>query len=124
LFIIAAESKYEIMSQKKHYLYKLGRQSTADYFFLLGHCERLEILETLQRFGPTRFISLAENSPLSRSALTQHIHMLRSAGLIRSCSLGRASGYSLNEEAMRFALLQMEKYLCGLKQGSLSTKAA
>lgn len=112
------------MSQKKNYLYKVGRQSAADYFFLLGHCERLEVLETLRRFGPTSFRGLLLNSPLSQGSLSRHILQLKGAGLVEPCQLGSDSGYQLNEVGVRHALQTMQGYLSALDFGKECLKAA
>ena len=112
------------MSQKKNYLYEIGRQSAADYFFLLGHCERMAILSTLDRFGPTSFKGLLLNSPLSKSSLTHHIKLLKGSRLINSCQIGKGSGYSLNEEAIGFATRLMKAYLSRLGSSNVSAKAA
>jgi len=111
LFIIVLKLIELKMSQKKNYLYRVGRQSVAEYFFLLGHCERMEILETLRRFGPTSFGALLLNSPLSKSTLTQHLQMLRRLGMITPCEVHKGSGYTLNEEAIHYARKLMFAYL-------------
>lgn len=111
------------MSQKKNYLYKVGRQSAADYFFLLGHCERMEVLETLGRFGPTSFGGLLENSPLSKSSLSQHLLILKRAGLVVPCMLGKGSGYELDEEAVRYAGKVMQAYLSRLSSDAAGIAA-
>jgi DNA-binding transcriptional ArsR family regulator len=112
------------MSQKKNYLYVVGRQDAAHYFFLLGHCERLAILETLGKFGATSFRGLLLNSPLSKSSLTQHIQQLRRAGLVRPCRIGKGSGYAINTEATQHAYQVMADYLKNLNRAEHSNLAA
>ncbi len=103
------------MSQKKNYLYVVGRQDAAHYFFLLGHCERLAILETLSKFGSTSFKGFALNCPLSKSTLSQHLRLLKQAGIILPCKIGKGSGYVLHEEGLAHARRVMSGYLSKLK---------
>jgi DNA-binding transcriptional ArsR family regulator len=58
-------------------------------FEALGDPTRLEIVERLVANGPTPTVALVSDLGMTRQAATKHLHILESAGIVRSVSKGR-----------------------------------
>ena len=79
---------------------------TADLIFdALGEPVRRRILELL-REGPTPVGRLAERLPVGRPAVSKHLRVLSSAGLIEHRSAGTRNLYALAPGGMAAALEQ------------------
>ena len=70
-----------------------------DAWALLGDASRRAIIERLSR-GPCSVAALADDMPISRPAVSQHLKVLREAGIVRDEPLGRQRVYSI--DAARF----------------------
>lgn len=74
--------------------------SPAPLFAALGDPTRLGLVDTLSD-GTTRSISqLAEGAQMSRQALTKHLKVLESAGLVANDRVGRETHYRLQPEQL------------------------
>lgn len=90
--------------------------STADLFAALGDETRLAVLARLGE-GPASIVRLTAGQsqsfrPLSRQALTKHLHVLEKAGLVRRERAGRESLWSLQRQRLdeaRWYLEQMSR---------------
>lgn len=60
---------------------------------------RRTILEDLRR-GPLPVARLAENRPVSRPAVSQHLKVLESAGLVQAKAQGAARLYSVKPQGL------------------------
>lgn len=61
----------------------------AAVFAALGDGTRLALMERLARESPQSIARLAEGAPVTRQAITKHLHVLEGAGIVRSIRHGR-----------------------------------
>ena len=66
----------------------------------LGDPTRRVILETLRRGGPSSVGALAEQVPVSRPAISQHLKVLGSAGLVEHESRGTRNIYRVQRAGL------------------------
>lgn len=65
----------------------------------LGDPTRFAIFERLER-GPLPVVQIAKGMPVSRPAVSQHLKVLKDAGLIRDQKAGNRRIYRLNPAAL------------------------
>jgi DNA-binding transcriptional ArsR family regulator len=65
----------------------------------LGDRTRRAILERL-RAGPQPVVEIARGLPVGRPAVSQHLKLLKGAGLVTDCAVGTRRVYDVNPEAM------------------------
>ena len=70
------------MAFSKSILYLPDEQKTAVYFKALNHPARLRIIIHLCLTGPNTVENLAHGHPLSEGSFSDHLKILRTAGLI------------------------------------------
>jgi DNA-binding transcriptional ArsR family regulator len=70
------------MAFPKHALYSQESQATSNFFRALGFPGRLEILMQLELEGPLSVQQLAKSHPICKETLSQHLKILREAGLV------------------------------------------
>jgi DNA-binding transcriptional ArsR family regulator len=80
----------------------MSNQSADAVFDALGEPVRRRILELL-REGPTPVGRLAERLPVGRPAVSKHLRVLSSAGLIEHRSAGTRNLYALAPDGMATA---------------------
>lgn len=85
----------------------------------LGDPTRQALLERLRR-GPCSVGELARDLPVSQPAVSQHLAVLRDAGLVRSRREGRCSVYALRPEG----LAPLRAYVDGMWEDALAAYAA
>jgi DNA-binding transcriptional ArsR family regulator len=68
----------------------------------LGNPARFKILEYLAACPGCIVADIVEQTPLAQSTVSQHLKVLRDAGLIRGEIEGPAMNYCLNREAFRW----------------------
>src|SRR5215470_14505591 len=83
---------------------------------VLGDARRREILETLSR-GPCSVAEIARRLPVTRSAVSQHLGVLRGAGLVRHEKRGTRHIYRLDPEGVA----ALRDYLESLWQGAFAS---
>jgi DNA-binding transcriptional ArsR family regulator len=83
-------------------------------FDALGDATRRTILEALQR-GPSTVGELAGRVPVSRSAVSQHLKVLKMAHLVRDRQNGTRRIYQLDPEG----LARVREYLDGFWKRAL-----
>jgi ArsR family transcriptional regulator len=66
----------------------------------LSHPVRLEMLRTLADSGDRQCIDLTREVALAQSTVSEHLKVLRDAGLIEQCGPGPRAGYCVNKEAL------------------------
>jgi DNA-binding transcriptional ArsR family regulator len=66
-----------------------GITDSAPLFAALGDTTRLGLLARLSQDGPRSITGLAAGSDVTRQAITQHLEVLRKAGLVKDVRLGR-----------------------------------
>ena len=81
----------------------------AAIFAALGAETRLELLEKLCA-GPAQSIwQLTEGSTLTRQAITKHLRVLETAGVVHSVRVGRESRFEFRLEPLREARSYLER---------------
>ena len=85
--------------------------STAELFSALGDDTRLAVLARLGE-GPLSIARLTKGGPLSRQAMTKHLHVLEKAGLVRQARAGRETLWSLQRQRLDEA----RQYLDGMSR--------
>ncbi len=72
----------------------------SDMFKVLGVETRIRIIDLLKHKGPLGAKSIAEDLGITTSAVSQHLKILKQAGLVRSERKGFWIPYSIDEEAL------------------------
>ncbi len=72
----------------------------SDMFKVLGVETRIKIINLLKYNGPLGAKSIAEDLGITTSAVSQHLKILKQAGLVRSERKGFWIPYSIDEEAL------------------------
>lgn len=85
----------------------------AELFKLLSVDKRIEIIECLKK-NDMNVNALAENLGITQSAVSQHLRVLRSAGLVRDERKGYWIYYTLNREALEKCRQRLNRIcICG-----------
>lgn len=66
----------------------------------LSNAARIEILRTLADSGDQTCVDLTRHAGLAQSTVSEHLRVLKDAGLIEQCGPGTRSGYCINREGM------------------------
>lgn len=75
----------------------------APVFAALGDETRLTLLARLGEGRPLSLTALAGGQPMSRQAVTKHLRVLETAGLVRSAKAGREQHWELEPERIEDA---------------------
>ncbi len=67
----------------------------------LGHSARIHILRFLSRKEARVCSQIVDELPLAQSTVSEHLRILKEAGLIRSSEEGARVGYCINYETLR-----------------------
>jgi DNA-binding transcriptional ArsR family regulator len=96
------------MSDKR--LSKLTALKTrATVFAALGDETRLTVLAKLLSGEPQSIARLTEGTQLTRQAVTKHLHVLESAGVVRSTRAGREALYELQPRPIEDARAYLDR---------------
>ena len=88
------------MSHKRRSSMAAKRQRRAPVFAALGDETRLWLVAKLCGGQPHSISRLTEGSKLTRQAITKHLRVLESAGIVRSVRTGRESRFEFDPEPM------------------------
>jgi len=66
----------------------------------LSHPVRLDIVQLLSDSGEANCVDLTRHAGLAQSTISEHLRVLKDAGLIKQCGPGPRSGYCINKEAL------------------------
>jgi ArsR family transcriptional regulator, arsenate/arsenite/antimonite-responsive transcriptional repressor len=66
----------------------------------LSHPVRLEIVRSLSTAGEQQCIDLTHEVDLAQSTASEHLRVLKDAGLIEQCGPGPRAGYCLKRDAL------------------------
>ena len=83
------------------------RQAHAPVFAALGDETRLALVAKLCRGQPRSISQLTAGSRLTRQAITKHLRVLETAGVVRSVRSGRESLFAFDPEPIE----EIKKYL-------------
>jgi len=78
-------------------------KSSAPVFAALGDPTRLQLVARLSAGEPLSITRLASGSPLTRQAITKHLHVMAGAGLVKGFRQGREQLWELNPQQLRHA---------------------
>ncbi len=77
----------------------MANAKSARLFDALGDGTRRDLVEKLRK-GPASVGALAQGLPVSRSAVSQHLRVLREAGLVRETAEGTRRIYRLDPRGL------------------------
>jgi DNA-binding transcriptional ArsR family regulator len=98
--------------------------SQAELFKVLGVETRIRIIEILKQKGPLGVNELSETLGVTPSAVSQHLKILKHAGLVRNERKGYWIPYALNEDALEQCQELLSKVCtCGCKGTGLIREA-
>ncbi len=86
------------MSHRSHSSVAARRWAHALVFAALGDATRLSLVAELCRGQPRSISQLTEGSKLTRQAITKHLRVLESAGLVHSVRTGRKNLFEFDQE--------------------------
>ena len=84
----------------------------SDAWTLLGDASRRAIIERLSR-NPCSVSALADDMPISRPAVSQHLKLLREAGIVRDEPRGRQRVYSIDAARLERYRRQLDQFWSG-----------
>ena len=91
--------------------------SQAEMFKILGVENRIRIIDLLKEKGPLGVNELSKSLEITPSAVSQHLKILRHAGLVRNERKGYWIPYKVNEEALEQCQELLSKVCsCGCKK--------
>jgi DNA-binding transcriptional ArsR family regulator len=76
---------------------------SASVFAALGDETRLRLVSRLSNDGPLSITQLTADFDISRQAITKHLQVMESAGLVRSMQQGRESLWQLEQKRLAAA---------------------
>lgn len=81
----------------------------SDAWALLGDASRRAIIERLST-GPCTVAELADEMPISRPAVSQHLKVLREAGVVHDMPVGRHRVYSIDAARLERYRRQLDRF--------------
>jgi DNA-binding transcriptional ArsR family regulator len=100
---------------------KAMNQHLADRLKALGHPARLEILRVLAARGTCVCGEVVEVMPLAQASVSQHLKVLKEAGLIRGRIDGKNSCYCLDPNGIAGLREALDELLGGLSSAACTT---
>ena len=91
-----------------------------DAWALLGDARRRSIIERLSA-SPCTVGELAEQMPISRPAVSQHLKVLKDAGIVHDAPAGRTRVYSIDGHRLERYRRQLDQFWSDAL-GSLATR--
>jgi DNA-binding HxlR family transcriptional regulator len=89
------------------------KQRLAKMLKALGNPVRFQIMETLAERQVCMTYEIVETTPLAQSTVSQHLKVLREAGLIQGEIEGPATCYCIDPEGVSWLKDQIESWLPG-----------
>lgn len=83
-------------------------EGSARLFAALGDETRLQLVSRLCAAGPLSVTTISAGFPITRQAITKHLHVMEEAGLVRSTRQGRESLWQLSPEGLEEARRYLE----------------
>jgi ArsR family transcriptional regulator len=97
-------------------------QVLTDRLKALGHPARLEILRVLAARGTCVCGEVVEVMPLAQATVSQHLKVLKEAGLIRGRIDGKNSCYCLDPRSITDLREALDELLGGLSSAASTTR--
>ena len=98
------------------------KERLAQMLKALGNPIRFQIVETLAERQTCITNEIVATTPLAQSTVSQHLKVLREAGLVVGEVEGPATCYCLNADGLRWLKEQIESWLPGCCGGSTMIK--
>jgi DNA-binding transcriptional ArsR family regulator len=95
------------MSHKRRNSMGVKQLARAPVFAALGDATRLSLVAKLSDGQPYSITQLTRGSKLTRQAITKHLRVLESVGIVRSARAGRESRFQFDPQPME----GMKEYL-------------
>ena len=95
--------RYSTKYVKLHLVNKTDRQKLSTYMKALGHPVRVQIIEILARDGQCISGDLSSQLPVAASTTSQHLAILKNAGLISGTVDGPRRCYCVNKQVIELA---------------------
>jgi DNA-binding transcriptional ArsR family regulator len=111
------------MDKQSRYRTISKRRNNAEVFAALGDETRLRLLDALSGGGRRSITHLTAGTRVTRQAITKHLHVLASAGLVRGSRHGREQLWELDGEQLREAERQLELISVQWNQALMRLKA-
>ncbi|MGR4864549.1 ArsR/SmtB family transcription factor [Caulobacter sp. LARHSG274] len=86
-----------------------GSSDPALIFAALGDRTRLSLLDKLGHGQALSIAKLSSDTRLTRQAITKHLHVLESAGLVASLRVGRESRFAARRDAFDAARTYLDR---------------
>lgn len=99
------------MVQSKTELFDKTLIEQANYFKVLAHPARLQILKFLAETQSCITGDISDDLPLGRTTVNQHIKELKDAGLIQGHINGVKTNYCLNPEKLKYVKQLLNNFL-------------
>jgi ArsR family transcriptional regulator len=97
-------------------------KESAELFKLLSVDKRIEIIELLKK-EPMSVNALADSLGITQSAVSQHLRVLKGAGLVQDERQGYWIYYSLNKDALEKCRQRLNRICtCGCSGGQIKLK--
>ena len=94
-------------------------KESAELFKILSVDKRIEIVELLKK-KPMSVNALAEKLGVTQSAISQHLRVLKAAGLVTDTRQGYWIYYSLNKDALEECRQRLNRICtCGCVEGDV-----
>jgi DNA-binding transcriptional ArsR family regulator len=87
-----------IMSRSSHSRAVAKRRTHALVFRALGDATRLSLIGELSRGQPRSISQLTQGAKLTRQAITKHLRVLETVGIVHSVRKGRESRFEFDPE--------------------------
>jgi DNA-binding transcriptional ArsR family regulator len=100
------------MSHKRRNVQAARRQACAPVFAALGDETRLALVARLSGGRSASISELTRGSQLTRQAITKHLRVLESVGIVRCVRAGRESRFEFDPQA----IAGMKEYLDSVSQ--------
>jgi DNA-binding transcriptional ArsR family regulator len=100
------------MSHKRRSVRDARRQARAPVFAALGDETRLALVAKLSGGRPASISELTRGSRLTRQAITKHLRVLESVGIVRCVRAGRESRFEFDPQS----IAGMKEYLDSVSQ--------
>ena len=81
-------------------LYGLDTDRLSAMLKALANPVRLEIVQILSDSGEANCVDFTKHAGLAQSTVSEHLRVLKDAGLIKQCGPGPRSGYCIQKDAL------------------------
>jgi DNA-binding transcriptional ArsR family regulator len=78
----------------------LDSERLATMLKALSHPVRLEIVQVLSASGDANCVDFTRHAGLAQSTVSEHLKVLKDAGLIKQCGPGPRSGYCIDKDGL------------------------